>query len=483
VRIELEEIEAALAQHPRVRQAAVTALDDSAGDLRLVAYATSQAGPAPTSAELRNFLQQKLPAHMIPASYMLLDELPLTPSGKLDRLRLPAPDNESGARTGTGFQPPRDALERQLAKIWEEALGLSQVGRTDNFFEIGGHSLLGIASLARIQKAFGRRLPVGTLFASPSIEQIAEVLRQDGWTPPWIISLQPRGSAPPLFCIDQRINYRNLALELGNDQPVYLLPFDNIFPEGSTREVTDIAREFIRQMRMVQPEGPYYLVGMCLGGRVALAIAHHLCQQGEKVAMLAIIDALGPGHRTFLRALPLRKRLRYLLFDELILEWKILKRLSWKERVEIIKTTLKLDARYRKNNLKWRVTNAYYRMRGQPVPQKYRDTFRLMRASMGDYSPPDPFPGCVTLFRPADRPSGPFHELEYGWNKGTVSSLVVHEIPGRHGELLTKPNVAFLGQKLAASLREAHKNGMSGNPAPRDFERTEAPLITVAATK
>jgi amino acid adenylation domain-containing protein len=483
VRIELEEIEAVLAQHPHVRQTAVTALDDGSGDLRLVAYVTSKAGPALTSTELRNFLQQKLPAHMIPASYVLLDTLPLTPNGKLDRLNLPARDSDNVAQTGTHFQPPRDALERKLAEIWEGALGLSQVGITDNFFELGGHSLLGVTLLDRIQKAFGRRLPAGTLFASPSIEQLAKVLRQDGWTPPWLIPLQPRGSHPPIFCVDQRMNYRNLALELGNDQPVYLLPFDNIFPEGNTREVTDIAREFIRQMRIVQPEGPYYLVGMCLGGRVALAIAHHLCQQGEKVAMLAIIDTLGPGLPTALRALPLRKRLRYFLFDELILEWKILKRLNWKQRANIIKTTIKLDARFRKNNLKWRLTNAFYHMRGRSVPRKYHDVFRLMRASMRDYCPPYPFPGCVTLFRPIDRPSGPFRELEGGWNKGAVSSLVVHEIPGRHGELLMKPNVTFLGQKLAASLREARKNAKSGNPAPRDFEPAEEPAFTEAAMK
>jgi thioesterase domain-containing protein len=270
---------------------------------------------------------------------------------------------------------------------------------------------------------------------------------------------------------------------LGSNQPVYLLPFDNIFPQGNTREATDVAREFIRQMRMVQPEGPYYLAGVCLGGRVALAIAHHLCQQGEKVAMLAIIDTLGPGLPTALRALPLRKRLRYFLFDELVLQWKILKRLNWKQRVDIIKTSLKLEASFRKNNLKWRLINAFCHVRGQPVPRKYHDVFRLMRASMGDYSPSEPFPGCVTLFRPIERPSGPFRDLESGWNKGAVRSLVVHEIPGRHGELLMQPNVTFLGQKLAACLREAHKNAMSGNPAPHNCEHTEDQSVTEEAVK
>jgi amino acid adenylation domain-containing protein len=201
-RIELGEIEAVLGQHPAVRQVVVLAREDAPGDTRLVAYVVPQQEPPPTSSVLRNFLQQRLPSFMVPSAFVLVHALPLTPNGKLDRRALPAPAQTRSQPQDT-CMAPQDALELQLTKIWEKVLGITPIGVRENFFELGGHSLLAVRLFAQIKKAFGRQLPLATLFQAPTVEQLAGMLRQEGWSAPWscLVAIQPGGSKPPFFCI------------------------------------------------------------------------------------------------------------------------------------------------------------------------------------------------------------------------------------------------------------------------------------------
>src|SRR5262249_35547872 len=162
-------------------------------DRHLVAYVVPQALRTVSVPELRQFLGSRLPAYMVPSAFVTLDRLPLNPTGKLDRPKLPAPDGDA-RRSGVRVAP-RDPIEQQLLQIWEKVLGIRTLGIHDNFFEVGGHSLLGVRLLAQIEKGFGRRLFVATLFRAPTIERMAEVLRQDGWTPTWpsLVPIRPGG--------------------------------------------------------------------------------------------------------------------------------------------------------------------------------------------------------------------------------------------------------------------------------------------------
>ena len=178
-RIELGEIEALLGQHPAVCQAVVLAREDTPGDTRLVAYAVSTQKPAPTVHELRSFLKEKLPAYMVPAAFVVLEALPLTSSGKVDRNALP-PHEGIRPQLERGFVAPRDAVERQLTHIWEGLLGVKPIGMQDDFFELGGHSLLAVQLFAQNEKRTGKRLPLATLFQGPTIAHLAYSLRQDG---------------------------------------------------------------------------------------------------------------------------------------------------------------------------------------------------------------------------------------------------------------------------------------------------------------
>jgi len=174
-RIELGEIEAALLKHDSVREAVVVAREAAAGDLRLVAYLSGVDGNVPAVPELRAYLKETLPEHMIPSLFVALERLPLTPNGKVDRKALPAPE-QSRPDTGEGYVAPRGPVEEMLAGIWSEVLGAERVGAEDNFFDLGGHSLLVTQVASRVRTAFGVELPLRALFENPTIAEAALAL-------------------------------------------------------------------------------------------------------------------------------------------------------------------------------------------------------------------------------------------------------------------------------------------------------------------
>src|ERR1019366_8445658 len=197
-RIELGEIEAVLGQHPAMREAVVLAREDAPGEKRLVAYVVADS----TADELRRFLKDKLPEYMLPAVFVLLDVLPMTPNGKIDRRALPAPDR-TRPELDKAFVAPRDDLELQLAHIWEEVLGVQPVGVTDNFFELGGHSLLAVRLFALIEQRLGKKLPLTAVFQGATVEHLASVFRQPAMPGPQnsLVAIQPAGNKPPLFLV------------------------------------------------------------------------------------------------------------------------------------------------------------------------------------------------------------------------------------------------------------------------------------------
>jgi acyl-coenzyme A synthetase/AMP-(fatty) acid ligase/acyl carrier protein len=178
-RIELGEIEALLSQAPRVREVVVIVREDVAGDKRIVAYMVCEgdAATAPSAGEWRDYVGAKLPDYMIPSAFVVLDEMPLTLNGKVDRAALPAPENVRHDAAET-FVAPRTPLEETLASIWSEVIGMEKIGVYDDFFELGGHSLLATQVISRVRDAFNVTLPLRALFESPVIATLAELIEQ-----------------------------------------------------------------------------------------------------------------------------------------------------------------------------------------------------------------------------------------------------------------------------------------------------------------
>lgn len=304
-RIELGEIESAALQQPGIRQAMAMVREDRPGDRRLVSYVLPEPGAAVRASDVRAALRDRLPDFMVPA-VVVLDSWPLTARGKIDFARLPAESAEERIAGGK----PRNRIERRLLAIWQQVLGRDGIGITDNFFDLGGHSLLVMELLARIDRAFGRRLPVAAVFKAQTVEQMAAAIGEQSWKPKLsLVPVQAHVDRLPLFIIPlaegSAFGFIELARSLGSRQPVYVLESAGISGEGKPLErVEDIARHFLQEIRTVQPKGPYRLAGFCVGGIVAFEMARQLVGAGEEAPLLMLIETWHPKSIPELRGAP-----------------------------------------------------------------------------------------------------------------------------------------------------------------------------------
>lgn len=445
-RIECGEIETTLLQHPAVQTVVVTAIGERQGDKRLVAYVVP-VDQAPTPAELRDCLAQKLPEYMVPASFILLDALPLTSNGKVDRRALPAPDTSS-LSLETSFVPPRNKLELQLAQIWQNILSRS-VGVRDNFFELGGHSLLAVRLMTQIEQRFGKNLPLATLFQSPTIEQLANLLRQQTALGPWspLVAIQPAGHRPPFFCIHPSggnvLCYVELARHLGPEQPFYGLQSPGLNGEQKPlTRIEEMATHYIEALQTIQPQGPYYLGGWSLGGFVAFEMAQQLLKLGHEIALLALIDSAKTNRtqeidNTMLVA-SLAKDLGGSFGKPLSISADELQRLGPEEQLNLLLERAKIEG--------------ILPPEVQP-PQMHQmlSVFKTNLQAMYRYVP-QYYPDQITLFCACEPVAEKTQDSTQGWGELAGRGVEINQIPGDHYTMVREPHVQILAERLRTCL-------------------------------
>lgn len=298
VRVEPAEVEAALAAHPAVRQGVVGPVRDSDGTTRLTAWVTTAPGETIDRAHVRGFLARSLPAAMVPSSVVVVSEIPRTSNGKVDHAALAGA--ERGAQTAE--REPKDVLEGRLLDLWRRMFPEGSPTVTDDFFDLGGTSLLAARLFSEIEATFGRSLPLGTLFEAPTPATLADVIRREEWLAPWssLVRIREGGARPPLFYVHpgggNLLVYRTLTLGLAPDRPVYGLQprgLDGIV--DPFRTIEQMAAHYVALVVGVQPSGPVHLVGFSSGGLIALEMAQRLRRSGRDVAFLGMIDTTGPG--------------------------------------------------------------------------------------------------------------------------------------------------------------------------------------------
>ena len=301
-RIELGEIESVLRKVPEVREVLVVA-EDQDGDSRLCAYWVGAAAREAVVEAAR----RALPAYMVPSSYVVLETFPLTPNGKIDRKSLPrAADAARGAAEAGTIKLPGNDIETRLASIWAQGLRRDQIGVDQDFFTLGGTSVLAVEICVRIEKETGVEIPLATFFEAPTIERlapyVARVREASSPDAPIIADLRRSSSSrEPLFCLLGVHLYQELALALPEDRPVVgmHLPFRYIPGTHQRPSVPKMAAGYLELIRHRQPHGPYHLAGLCYGGIVAYEVARQLEAQGEEVALVIVFDGILPsGLRT-----------------------------------------------------------------------------------------------------------------------------------------------------------------------------------------
>jgi len=293
-RIELGEVEAALSTVDGVTHAVAIVREDRPGDRRLIGYVVGSTEPAAA----REAVTAILPDYMVPSAVVVLGELPLGATGKVDRKALPAP--ETGGTTG---RAPRTPQEEILCALFAEVLGVERVGVDDDFFVLGGHSLLATRLIRRVRSVFGNRVDIRVVFEAPTVAGFIRRMSQDlaGSAFDVLLPLRTEGRRRPLFCVHPAVGiswvYQGLTRHVDQDQPVYGLQARGITePAAMPQSMAAMVADYVETITRVQPAGPYHLMGWSFGGVAAHAIAIELQRRGEEVALLAMMDAY-PGDR------------------------------------------------------------------------------------------------------------------------------------------------------------------------------------------
>lgn len=298
-RIELGEIEAVLDQHPDIKESVVVAREDGGGHKRLISYIVANRHADLSREDLRRFLEEKLPDYMIPSALVPLDAMPVTTSGKVDRKALPPPEQIRVGKSAD-YVAPRTPREDILANLWSELLGVDVIGIHDDFFNLGGHSLLGIQLMWKLRQRFGTSLPATSLFSARTIAKLAALLEdlesQQSGSSPVVVPLKEGGTKPPLFFIHpaggQVMAYHHLASALDIDRAVYGLQSRALDdPATEHASIEAMAEEYAGAIIQRQPAGPYYLLGWSMGGVIAVSIAKIFEQQGRQVAFVGLFDS------------------------------------------------------------------------------------------------------------------------------------------------------------------------------------------------
>ncbi|HTY54789.1 MAG TPA: amino acid adenylation domain-containing protein, partial [Candidatus Binataceae bacterium] len=342
-RIELGEIEAALKRHPAIKESAVTIQNDERGGARLVAYVVPQeAGSVPSAEEMRDSLRLILPEFMIPAIFVTLAAMPLTPNRKIDRKALPAPD--PARQVSENYIAPRTEMEKGLVEVWSRVLRVNQIGVHDNFFDLGGHSLLAMRLIAEVRKVLQEEFSVQEFFQDPTIENMARVLQQRRAVAPdnerrafhlvlrrgekrlaviresdRLVHLQRGRGRLPFFIVDAFPYFIDVVRLLGRGQPVLSLVGEEVRNASSGYSLVHEAEAHVKTILEYSPEGPYLLGGCSASGIVAYEVARQLIALKHEVALLAIFDAVNPCfmreysalHRSFTYNLAAIKNLRW----------------------------------------------------------------------------------------------------------------------------------------------------------------------------
>jgi amino acid adenylation domain-containing protein len=487
-RIEIGEIESVLAMHPAVEEAAVIVHGEDSGHPRLVAYVSAKTSgtpvPAtglPTAERLRRYLQERLPEYMVPSAFVLLPSLPHTPSGKIDRKALPAPLTERP--DPHLFVAPRTPLEKYLADLWRELLGIQKIGIHDNFFALGGNSLQAAVLINRVQEKLSQQVYTVALFDAPTIAGLAQYLTEQcpdtiralfgeeamAHLPvfrcepktstntlafgsrrnehPLLVALQPDGMRPACFLVHPPggivICYQALAQHLGNDRPCYGIRARGLHGETELpASLEEMAAEYVAAIRTVQPQGPYHLSGWSMGGVVAYEMAQQLRNQGQSIGLLALLDTTIPYNavnapyaedaaqsaREYGLDLTLEELERLGPEEQLPYLWEHVRKLGLVDE----------DA---------------------PLPlvqQILDDLKRLFHAHIklsSDYAL-RPYPGHLTLFRPQEAPVPVQTIPDRNWGR-LAATVEVHFVPGQHHTMVKEPHVQVLARKLRLCLRQA----------------------------
>lgn len=470
-RINLDKLEAILSSHPDVNEVAVVLREQTSQEPHLVAYVRPE-GPADDgaqlSASLRKFARKKVPAYMVPSAFVVVPEFPRHPGDEVDRSALPAPSPAQLDYGKEEYTAPRNQTEERLARLWSETLHVDRVSVADNFFTLGGQSLLAVALFAKIEKEFGKKLPLAILFTSPTVEDLAEALEKKDTAGPWpsLLPIQPKGDKPTLFLVHGAggnvLLYRTLGEHFSPDYPLYGLQSQGLDGRSAALlTIEEMAAFYLKEVREVQPRGPYYLGGYCLGGTVAYEMAQILRKQGEEVALVAMLDTYN-----FSRAL--KVKFHSFLYQKIKFHAANFARLRPAEMLSYLTEKIRQLREGEWSNLKTSMPGASPEIGVSRATCGTEASIQALNDFAAESYVPRPYPGEIVLFKP--RFNYKFYpDPQMGWGDLAASIDTVEVAVNPHAMLL-EPYVVALAQQLKDRIDTASSSRTVMTKAELEYE-------------
>ncbi|GAB3718226.1 hypothetical protein GCM10027592_60940 [Spirosoma flavus] len=454
-RVELGEVEHALVTQPGVKDVVVIAREDRPGDQRLVAYVVTD--PFLTADAFlarvptwRIKLQDVLPTYMVPSDFVSLEQLPVTPNGKIDRKALPKPDSFTSEK-GEFAQPVTDT-EKLIARIWAEGLGMEKVGIDSDFFELGGHSMIAVQVMTQLEKETGRRLPLSTLLTYPTIRKLAQLVQTEEQPTTWksLVAIRPQGNKVPIYIIHgiglNLLNFSGLVNYMNPEQPIYGLQARGLDgKEEPLDNMEAIASAYLEEVMQQNPDGPYAIAGYSFGGYVALEMARQLKEMGKEVKLLAMFDTNAQESDSRQDMFSWIRRKIFRQFPKMLWITKSLFRHPM------------LTIRYQQHYVE-RQVKALLLATGLQKPPVVEKEFDQLNAIMEKHEiafynyKMRPYDGIVDLFKAQMRVYFVDDNKFLGWKKYALKGVRVHSVPGDHEMMLLPPNDKVFAEALQKAL-------------------------------
>jgi oxalate---CoA ligase len=455
------EIEQVLVKHPEVATATVFPIPHATLGEEVAAVVVPEKGAVISDEILAQFVAKSLAGFKIPRRFVFVDSIPKGSTGKVNRRGLAAAfslDGAAGTPSPEQSTPMTSAtpLEATLQQLWAETLGVKAVGLHDDFFLLGGDSLQAVELFFAIEDQIGKRLPRSILFEAGTVAEMSARIAAE--TPSeCIVPIQPDGDRPPFFCIhDQNgdvLNFRDLARHMGERQPFYGIQSVGLDGEAAPFiRMEDMASHYLREIRKIQPQGPYYIGGYSFGGRVAYAIAQQLRADNEHVGLLALLDTyyLAGRKNVGVRGWAARHRNRLAGLGASEIPGYLA------QRLRNAGETLRVSVRARSVTAVWQFCDR----RGLDIPR-----FLRYPAAANDIirrtDRPQPYDGDV-LFIQAELPAFRHSDIHEGWRRIVKGRFEVRPVPGRHYDFVKEPHVRTLAAELTQCLADRQDRNSAG---------------------
>jgi acyl-coenzyme A synthetase/AMP-(fatty) acid ligase/thioesterase domain-containing protein/acyl carrier protein len=445
--VDLNEVDHAIQTIKGVERSVTVVQVNQSGVKRLVAYVQPIGDSILSPSDLRKSLLRIVPDYMAPYLFVSIDEFPLTYAGKVDRKALPLPDWKQ-SQSSAEYVSPRDDIEKHMTLLWQKVFGIERIGIHDNFFDLGGDSLLASALFVEIELTYKKRFPLSLLLKHGTVESLAAIVRtQSASNLERLVVLRAEGKNPPLFLVpgggSDTITFIELVDALGEDQPVYGL--EDLFM-GTSRShyalgIQHAAREFIKTIKRVQPGGPYYLGGHSFGGLVAFEIARQLRASGEQVGMLAILDTYPPVKAKKMGKLSNRVQTHWANIENRPPK-EVLGYFArqFKRRLSKLGQTRWLQRLYK---IKWIEDVLWF------------DHRRYVESARSEYAP-GIYEGDAVVYRATERPRSVTWDKTAAWTDYITGKVEFFDVPGLHTHIVKHPHAEHLARLMAEHLSRAY---------------------------